>query len=230
MSIESDRQLLSMMSSRRGVGRPNFNEVTSMLRAQVPPVRDFSLAAVSDNQREALKRSLASLKAHVSQPEKPNPAESAGLTAWYLYATVVPGFVEQTRRADMTGNLPFFRFCYDFTRGMMHVLNDVISAHGEIEGDTTDDKAKQYYAEMDAMSGTNLAEERFARGKTRAQAGSNLLREDPSGFSLVDSSVMQLRRLGVMEDPCQAKAYVIAGAELIKDLYKPVYDIAKDLD
>lgn len=230
MSVESDRQFFALIPSRRGVGRPSFNEVSSMLSVQLPPVRYFAIAAVSGDQREVLRQSLASLKAHVPRFENPNPADAAGLTAWYLYAAVMPGFVEQARTANMTGNIPFFRFCFDFTRGMFLVINDVTSAHGELEGDTMDDKARQYYVEMDAMSGTNLAEQRFAREKARALAGANLLREDPSGFALVDSFVMQLKRFGMMEDPSQSKAYVVAGAELTRDLYKGVYDIAKDLD
>lgn len=76
------------------------------------------------------------------------------------------------------------------------------------------------------MPDLSIAQETEEYLKMRSSGAKSLehLRDDPSGFMLMDASVGM-----VNVDSFQAREYVTAGAELARDLYKILYEIAAPL-
>lgn len=230
MAREIERDMLYMMPMRSGVGRAPFPEVAAFLGKQAPHLRNFAMAAISVD-RESIRNDMRDLKSHVPPAENPTPAEPAALASWFLYAVISGQFVQRIKQATAQGDLPTFRFAFDYTIGLNGVFGEVIQAHGVLEGDPTgNERLRQFFTEADAIYGMKQVDTNLEVAGQRAAEAGRLLAEDPTGFLVVDRYVDLLKtKPSDYVDRSQSKGYVIAGAELGRDLYKEIYPLAVEL-
>lgn len=226
-------RLLEMGPIRRRVGRPPWQEVARSLETQVPRVRRFAMDNVIAQDRGNLRRSLDSLKTHVElPPEGPAPAEAAALTAWWLFATLPDQFAQKAQEALANGDMPLFRLSYDLAVGINSVLCDVINAHGRLEEDRSPE-SRSVNSLFEGIRGNaenaSIIDIAVESEKMRNRRAVEFLKEDPTGFSMVDDFVTQVKTNSQFAEPSWAKGYVVAGAELARDMYKAVYEIAGEL-
>lgn len=217
------REALFSISQRVLVDKPSSAEVTCFLNNILPGPREqqlknhrieqFVLTALKPIRDEYIKQGLSASRVKLS-------------AAMILQGN---GLVlkDMADKALRDGQIPFFRFFFDLRYGLRTTMMILLLAEGEISGETQADIAETVSTTGEIFS-TPASEQaqRFLMYQREAKKDADLLKQDPSGFTLIDD---YLKDLGKETHAPLSEEYVQAGARLAADLYKSVYQISSKL-
>lgn len=213
---------------RERVGRPSPKEEARYIGMVFPPIRDRYLAAISSDLSgksstlleilESEKRELEGTSRKVSRP--------------YLCALSVRGLMdfcyeralEELNENDIAG----FRFDYDLASGLAIPIGRIIMSEAEIGG-RFDELIVPAIAKLsDKTEGVGNEVEDYFLHRKSVEADAAILQADPTGSRLVRKEVEELKRYSNPPKGWSLK-YLIAGAELSRDLYQGFYQISGKL-
>jgi len=152
------------------------------------------------------------------------------LCAIFLLNNLSDKFMDTARHADSENNIEQFRFFYDFGIGSQLVLHSIFQAEEGLS-DRGEDTRVSFLSHVSKKLSKTTGEmvEEYLRMKRDETDSLGLLREDPSGFLLLDSLVEKVKADSDLRIGLHTKKYVLAGAETSRDLYKKIYEIAAPL-
>lgn len=103
----------------------------------------------------------------------------------------------------------------------------LLLAEGEISGEAQANIAETVSTVGEIFSTpTSEQAQRFLMYQKEAKKDADLLKQDPSGFTLIDDYLKDLAEETLTP---LSEEYVMAGAKLAADLYKSVYQISRKL-
>lgn len=126
---------------------------------------------------------------------------------------------------------------YDIGDGVIMSINQIKFAENEIRGDTERYVAGSVEAyEPSVVKAAELYVVAAPYLQNEARLLGNLLKDDPTGFAILDKTVANLRAEAKGEQvdlhflaPFHVPQFVIAGAEFARKLYRTIYPIAAQL-
>jgi hypothetical protein len=133
-----------------------------------------------------------------------------------------------------------FVFWYDVAEGLAHTIGAVSMAL-EVEKESTYRILKFMDKQQRAYRGTlPKQQQKIAESSWRAEAAraAQLLQADPSGFTLIDEAVAEIKAEAsgsplhkdlLAIEPFQIPAFVIAGAQTAQTVYKALYPLTEHL-
>ena len=124
-----------------------------------------------------------------------------------------------------------FCFNWDLYWGVLLTVSSIPAAESEMSGEFDQTVAPPLSETCKALDLSVAKEvEEFLELKDSAKEGSQSLKKDPTGLSLVNSWVERFRSGDErVVANYHSKEYVLAGAELARDLYEKFYQIAAPL-
>lgn len=212
---------------REKIGRPSAEEQAKHLSVVFPPLRNRYLTALNrDISGELtfpgiLEVQKRELEASYRKPSRP-----------YLCAMVIRDLAEvhwekafeELNRKDIAG----FRFDYDFACGLAYPIGRIIMCEAELGGELDSLLVPVITKISDKTEGVGNEAGEYLLHKKTVEVNVAMLQQDPTGVSLVCEEVEGLKRHG---NPPRgwSLVYLIAGAELSRDLYQGLYQIAGKL-
>ena len=233
MAEESLEHRLNEMSRvrklREKAGKPSQMEINSVMQKVFPVLRPKMVETYAGDKEKAFKE-LSEYK--LANEQRLNcPLSRPELCASFLLVNFGDAYGKTAEHAFDQGNISLFRFFFDFSLGIKLTSACIMSAQDEAAGamDDIDSKVVSHTGKtFDLSAGTEA--DYYLYMKREEARSLRFLHNDPSGFSLMDDSVIRIEAEsfpGIISS--QPKEYILAGAEITRDLYKQLYEITAPL-
>lgn len=161
--------------------------------------------------------------------ETPNP-----ITVYRLYIdrNFVRLFVNSAEKALVNGRadgIPLFAARFDLWLGGIAVIEALHNATRNESPEERQTRAEQGEKRtLEVFGSTGSRQENLDFMENIARGSQQLLKEDPTGFSLADEVVMQLKASGSDLYTFENRDLVVKGAEFARDAYKALYRRSKE--
>lgn len=224
---KESRERINLRIRRDEAGNPSQEQIDYVMQEVVPLVRSGFIDGIGEPRRVFDDLSKFKLDEQKNGTSLSRPL----LCAYTLFLyEVCDKFIGLARRADSENDIEQFRFFFDFGRGSELVLHSIFGAEEGLSdrGEESRLEATSLASKMLDIS-TGEAAEGYLRMKRDETYSLGLLRQDPSGFLLLDSVVEKVKADSDFHIGLHTKEYVLAGAEVARDLYKKIYEIAAPL-
>ncbi len=227
-------ELGKLLKLRVAAGKPPSDEIDFVMREIVPPETSNILSKHVGNREKAFKalsgyQSVFQENKNLPRVSKPHLCASFLITN--VYEVLYEVCWDMSKELSDSNKVRLFRFLYDFETGIGFSLSRIVDAEEEIAGKAEDGSTRRISAigeKYGVPMGVQIETYLGQRSADKESAG--FLTKDPSGFSLMDDSVERAKTgLSSDIDPSQATEYIVAGAEVSRDLYKELYGIAAPL-
>ena len=217
------KEALISISQREGVGKPSKSEVARFINIVFPKPRQAQLAY--HRNEEFILAALKPLKdAYDERGESASRVKLAATMVLQGNGTELRNFADKALRERQ---IPAYRFFFDLYYGLRTTMFTLLLAEREISGEAQSDIANAISTEgkILSMSVSEQVQRSLAYSR-EAERDSSLLKQDPSGFMLIDDYLTDLQKETFS---LLSEEYVMTGANLAADLYKSVYQISTNL-
>lgn len=212
---------------RKAAGKPPRQEIVSATENIFPGwMRRFNESYGSGDKSKYLK-ALNEFKTTYEQ-DRNSSVQRSVLCASFVLNNLYTQLWNESKEALMKTQVLEFILFYDAATGVRFAMTRILSAQDEI-ADEKDDKTSK--SDSNVSMGSPAEEYLKRRKKVEIVASADLLREDPSGFLLMDDSVSSIRakvESGINGDD-QVGEYFLAGVDAARDLYESIYKIVAPL-
>lgn len=218
-----------MAHLRELAGQPSPEEVASYLKVFVR-TRENMMQSIMDKPEEVL-GALSELKSALSKEKGKTPSR-VRLCGEYLKLLLVSPYHEMSWKALFEDKQSSYRFYYDLYTGAGCLTGKLLEVEAEI-AEGAERFVVDYIDETNQVlpyqSPGEQADEYLALIKDMRQ-WAEILKNDPSGFSVVDRFIGDLRKTPDKTlSSNHAREYVLAGAQFAGVLYKALWQIAGGL-
>lgn len=223
------KEVFQYMSERQTVGKPQGEEITRYLQV-FSRLRHDDLGVLSNN-RDAVSEELSVFKDYLQAQEGVTPSRLF-LCADYVRVAIFEKYIKFADTFLQEGDIPSFRFFFDTGFGISNVCGRLMAGELGVGGEA-DEFITRYISEesevIDPKDPIGSAVEEYVTVTGDVSKTSRFLREDPTGFSALDTFIAELKKGSGIQESVQAEEYILAGAELARDIYKELYEIAYSL-
>ncbi len=207
---------------RKLLGQPQTEQVTIAMRNTYLNIRKNFLGPTGER----------GIKSFLLQGKKILEAEKGPVSRPFLSAQLLQKFASNQRDEAVISltekRFSRFMFYFDFALSISIVSNMLLLAEDEIRGD----KNKSIGLMLDDPDNSHLSQVEKADLHIllnyQIQNASDLLKQDNSGFKLVDILAQRLKE-GILTEDYHCPKYISAGAEFGRDSYKHVYNMSSFL-
>lgn len=209
---EGENKSLSLLILRNNAGIPPSDEVKGLLTNRHKPSRaDYQnvIHAVRE-ERERLSR-------------EGQTVSSLRLITDFIDQNWGKTIVQAAQKASARGDKRLFRFFFDTSMGLRNVLRYLINVEEKSKSIPEDYMVKA--VAMLGELGLSLSDQinTFMMNTRNIDVGVSLLKEDPSGFAVLDSFQKGQARAEPAQLEPYSKEYLLYGTGIAIDFYKVVY-------
>lgn len=224
-----ERELIFELTVRRQyVSAPSKEEINKVLEKVANRLRYEALHVIIWDRQET----LDFFDFEEPRVNRSKLALCAAVLKVVIFKKSMEWAMKRAEKAFYADNESAFGFHFDFGMGLGSVFGILLATEAEIAGHA-DNVIVEHQAQAERFLDQTLnlktspggQAENYVRAKRELAIDAELLKKDPTGFLLVDSYVSKLKQSS--PDPHQTKEYVVAGAELARDLYKMLYEIVE---
>lgn len=215
--------------------KPSKDEVERAVVHSIPQLEEKFLAFVTQHPEQA-REVIANYRKFAAQLYKPmTNAELAARLVLDQIALALHRFALQLYQ--QSGHPGYFVFYYDLAEGVLEACGSIIHSHGDRMG-RTDQITSQSLHETEKNQGTEFSPETYGEVYVKLRGefvfARRMITEDPTGFTLVDFSVEDLKAEIVGKKPSgstrrlvgyEIPEFVLGGAQLGQKAYKTVYTL-----
>lgn len=221
---------LSLLKRRERAGIPSEEHISYVVQQNVPSVRSDIIARFRGEPNiTLLKQLLERYKLGVQKNVGVNLSKPF-LCATFLSRSLGDHLTSEARNAFNENDMGKFRFFYDFLTGLKQSLDRPVRAEAELSDVGEEGRLKVVSYEGDRLKiPVEEQAEQYLNMREKDAESLKLLCKDDSGFLLMNDFAERVKTGSWHISAYQAKEYVLAGAELARDLYKELYEIAAPL-
>jgi len=215
------KETLFLIAQRESVGKASPAETSRFMNDELALLRKKLIGDYADERYVTYL--LETIK---TQNESGISASRLSLSASAVLVSAIrlQEFAKQSFDSKL---IPGYRFLFDFYIGMRHTLNALLLADNESRAETQIVDVVSSAADVLTTTIPEQADA-YLSVKERVKQDAALLKEDPSGSSLLDNHLQRVNS-GEFLWESQSKDYVLAGATLAAELYRSVYKISAKL-
>lgn len=221
------REGLELSDYRKKIGKPSQQEIAAYTEKVFQPLREDALKI--KNQMDEMRPYLTQLYEWHTSTHRRNPARPT-LIGHALLSTIHDQYQAQASNSFTRQDIPSFRFFYDIESGMTYSIGTIFQIEVELRGEVDN----TYKGFLDYMSNEGIEQSdsdnvnQYLKLRNNGQVAVDLLKKDPSGFTLVDFIVeSEDLPLNINLEGCPE--YKKIGRELTRDLYKLIYPMTSHL-
>ncbi|MDP3988479.1 MAG: hypothetical protein Q8P80_05055 [Candidatus Levybacteria bacterium] len=231
----NQKEFASLISRRGRSGKPSSRETERFIEKIFRPLYARNMSFLNGNVEgannapiiEALEETYEGYK----EETKLNPSIPR------LCATMVnnlaKSYKDESLKAFSRKDLSKFSFYYDLFFGMSATASQIVFAEEQLR-DSFDDKLASLIPIISDMAmgkkkPPSIEDEtgRYLYIKESSKENLRIMMGDPTGLNIFSIWIERFKKDPGSIGPSQSKEYVIAGAELGRDLYKGFYQIAQ---